>query len=132
MYFELNGETYSSGSSILITEVGAFNRETGYFNPDFSLVCVTSEVNSQCCRQRDGGNVGEWYLPDGSLVPRTRDDRDGDFTRSGYTHQVRLNHRNGALSPAGVYTCAVPGEDECGGKMYTATITLGKLHSCTI
>ena len=118
----MNGETYPSGSRILISDIG---RSSSTINPGSSLICMTSEVNSQCCRQSDGGNVGEWYFPDGSLVPRNRDNPDGDFTRTGFTQQVRLNRRNEATGPTGIYTCVVPREDGCGGQQYTANITIG-------
>ena len=117
---------YESGSSVLITEVGEFLSSTGTFFPDSSLVCVTSEVNSQCCRGRDGGNVGEWHFPDGSMVPRRNQAPMADFTRSGYTQQVRLSRRNDALSQVGEYSCRVPREDGCNGEMHVATISLGK------
>ena len=122
LYFELNGAVYQPGSSILITDVGTANSAA---DADMSLICVTSEVNSQCCRGSDGGNAGEWYFPDGSIVPRARNDPNGDFTRSGFTEQVRLNRRNDAAAPTGVYTCAVPREDGCPGPMHTAHVTLG-------
>ena len=128
LYFELNGVTYESGSSILITEVGEFLPSTGSFFPDSSLVCVTSEVNSQCCRRRDGGNVGEWHFPDGSMVPRRNDNPAimADFTRTAYREQVRLSRRNSALSPVGEYSCRVPREGGCDGEMHVGTISLGK------
>lgn len=121
LYFELNGEIYPSGSSVLITDIGVANSAN---NPGSSLVCVTSDINSQCCRGSDGGNVGEWYFPDGSTVLRRRENPGGDFTRSGFTEQVRLNRRNNAGGPTGVYTCAVP--RECGGQIHTANISLGE------
>ena len=105
---------------------------TGILNPDSALVCVTSEVNSQCCRNRDGRNAGEWHYPDGSLVPRNREDPMGDFGRSAYSQQVRLNRRNEALGPSGSYTCIVPREDGCGDMMHTASITLGELESVSV
>ena len=115
MYIKLNDEIYPSGSSILITDVST---AISAFNPGSSLVCVTSEVNSQCCRGRDRGNVGEWLHPDGSLVPRRNQDRGADFTRSGFKEEVRLNRRNSAIGPSGVYTCSVPSEPGCGDEVH--------------
>ena len=117
--------TYPSGSSVRLTEVGFFDTATGRAAPDSSLVCITSEVNTQCCRSRDGGNVGEWLFPDGSLVPRRGGNSGADFVRSGYIHQVRLSRNNDASGPLGTYTCTVPRRDGCGGLMHTAEITLG-------
>ena len=117
---------YPSGSNISITKVGAFTTSTGVASPDSSLVCVTSEVNPQCCRNRDGSNVGEWYYPDGSMVPRNRGNQNADFSRNGYAQQVRLNRRNDALGPVGEFTCKVPREDGCNDEMHVGIVSLGK------
>ena len=117
---------YPSGSHVTMSDIGAINPSNGAAVPGASLVCVTSEVNSKCCRNGDGGNIGEWFFPDGSKVPRNSGNSHRDFTRSGYTHQVRLNRRNGAMGPLGTYTCVVPREDGCEGLVHTAVITLGK------
>jgi hypothetical protein len=123
LYFELNGVRYESNSTILLTNIGDSRSTFSILDPGPSLVCMTHEVNTQCCRSRDGGNVGEWWFPDGSIVPRNRANQ--DYGRSGYTQQVRLNRRNNPLGPSGVWTCTVPG---CGGLEHIAYITLGKLH----
>ena len=109
------------GDTVLITAIG--DSET---DPDSSLVCVTSNVNTQCCRGRDGGNVGEWYLPDGTMVHRNSDAPSADFTRSGFTHQVRLNRRNNAMLPTGIYECRVPDSGEATASDVTAQITVGE------
>ena len=122
LYLELNGQTLSSGSRISITDIGVAN-PNNLLDTASALVCVTSEVNTQCCRRRDGGNVGEWYFPDGSIVPRSRNSRNGDFTRSGFTHQVRLNRKSDAMAPLGTYTCRVPDAGNS-AVVHTASITL--------
>ena len=124
LYFEFLGERYDSGDTIYISDIGISNFGTALLGPGSSLACVTSEVNSQCCRGSDGGNVGEWYFPDGTIVPRNRQSPGGDFTRSGYTEQVRLNRRNDAMGPTGTYTCRVP-DGENSGLIHEATIRLG-------
>ena len=125
LYFELGGVRYESGSTILITEVGESTSATSILFPDSSLVCVTAEVNTKCCRGRDGGNVGEWWFPDGRIVPRNRNSGGGDYSRSGFHQQVRLNRRNNALGPSGVWMCTVPREDGCEGIEHVANISLG-------
>ena len=107
-----------------ITNIGSGSSDS-ILDSGSALVCVTSEVNTRCCRRRDGGNVGEWHFPNGTVVPRRRASPDGDFTRTGYTHQVRLNRMNDAMGPVGTYTCTVP--DAENGKEYSATITLGEV-----
>ncbi len=114
----MNGTTYLSGATVPITGIGVIGEKYA----GLSLVCVTSTVNTVCCRGTDGGNVGEWHFPNGNIVPRNSDSPNGDFTRSGSTQQVRLNRRNNALSPSGVYTCVVPDGND--GVNHTANITL--------
>ena len=114
----LNGTTYSSGATVPITGIGVRYGN----NAGSSLVCVTSNVNTVCCRSTDGGRVGGWHFPNGSIVPRYSDSPNGSFTRSGFIHQVRLNRRNNALTPFGIYTCVVPDEND--GVNHTANITL--------
>lgn len=122
LYFTLSGNIYYSGDTVFITDIG----ESDPANPrnaDNSLVCETRHVNSQCCRESDGGNVGEWFFPDGSMVVRNRLSLtiDYEFTRSGYLQQVRLNRKStSALSPTGTYQCMVPSN----GIEYSASISI--------
>ena len=113
---------YLSGDIVLITDIGVVY--PGNPDPGSSLACNTANVNTHCCRQKDGGNVGEWYFPNSTIVPRNSHSPNGDFTRAGYTHQVRLNRRNNAMTPLGTYTCVVP--DMYNTMNHTATITLGE------
>jgi hypothetical protein len=66
--------------------------------------------------------VGEWFDPDGNLLPRFNRDRSASFSRSAYTHQVRLNRRNNAMSPIGLFECRVPPMG--GGALVVANITI--------
>ena len=72
------------------------------------LRCLTD--STQCCRGSDnpnGGPLGEWYFPDGTLVPDgTVSSR--DIFRNRGPSVVRLNRRNNAQSPTGVYRCEIP------------------------
>ena len=115
---------YQPNDTVLITDIGLSTLVGDRFDAGSSLVCITTNVNTNCCRGKDGGNVGEWYFPNGNIVPRNRDSPTGDFTRSGYTREVRLNRRNNAMTPLGTYTCVVP--DMNNTMNHTATITLGK------
>ena len=113
---------YLPGDTVLITAIG----DSGT-NPDSSLVCVTSNVNMNCCRGSDGGNVGEWYFPSGAIVPRRNSAApSANFTRSGFTHQIRLNRRNNATSPTGIYECRVPDRGASNASNATAQITVGE------
>ena len=87
-------------------------------------MCETTDVNTQCCT--DEGGVGEWFLPDGSMVLRNIDDpsRNTQIIRTGHDNQVRLNFRTHQTSPSGEYTCVVP---KTGGSVIqTAGIRLVK------
>ena len=123
LYFTLNGVVYLPGDTVLITDIGASEP----IIPRSSLVCNTTNVNSYCCAGRNnpnGGPLGNWYFPNGTIVPRFGASPNGDFTRTGFTYEVRLNRRNNAMTPLGTYTCVVP--DMNHAMNYTATITLGE------
>lgn len=71
--------------------------------------------------------MGEWHFPNGSIVRRNRYNSNGDFSRSGYAQQARLNRRNDVVEPTGTFTCRVLREVEegCEDIMHIANITLG-------
>ena len=125
LYFTFNGKILSPGDSVLITGIGP--QPANRNNSGSTLVCVTTNVNTACCRKNDNngettaaaGAVGEWYYPNGTQVPRP-DGNVVDFARIGFTHRVRLAREKGT-PPLGVYTCEVP---EPGGVNVTANITL--------
>ena len=117
LYFTLSGMVYIPGDTVLITSIDS----------ESPLVCVTSNVNLDCCRGIDGGNVGEWHFPDGTMVPRSSNaPSSANFTRTGFTHEVRLNRRNSAMSPTGIYECRVPDSGEATASVVTAQITVGE------
>ena len=72
------------------------------------------------------GMWGGWFFPNGSMVPRNRASPYGDFTRTGFTHQVHLNRRNNATIPLGNYTCVVPDMNNTMNHTATITLSLGK------
>ncbi len=138
----MSGIVYLPGATIPITDVGDSYPPGSGDNPTDpgpSLVCVTSNVNTMCCRGGDypgSGPVGNWLYPDGRIVIRNNDpnrnddpNRNGDITRSSHAQQIRLNRkRPDVMSPTGVYTCEVPdGSDNT--ITHRATITLQKYHS---
>ena len=99
---------YLSGESVVITDIG--EQQLDRPDPGSTLVCVTTNVNTQCCRGRDGGSVGDWFYPDGSMVPRSNNvgSSTNIFTRFGYTEHVRLGTVGTPTGPLGVYRCVVP------------------------
>ena len=112
---------YLSGDTVLISDIG----EAGFSSAEVaeartSLVCQTINLNITCCRGKDGNRAGDWHFPGGGLVPGNSGSPTADFTRSGYTQQVRLNRRNGAMTPTGVFECRVLDGDD----VFSASITL--------
>ena len=113
---------YLSGDTVLISDIG----EAGFSSAEVaeartSLVCQTINLNITCCRGTDGNRAGDWYFPGGGVVPVNSGSPTADFTRSGYTQQVRLNCRNGAMTPTGVFECRVLDGDVL---LASASITL--------
>jgi hypothetical protein len=125
LYFTLGSTVYLPGDTVLITDIEVFvgvPPGVDPVDPGTSLVCRTELVNTLCCRGADGGNVGEWFDPGGTQIPRFGRAITADFSRSAYTHQVRLNRRNNAMSPTGVFECRVPPMG--GGALVVASITI--------
>ena len=115
---------YLPGDTILITDIGSENTNDKS-DPRSSLVCNTTNVNTQCCRGQNnpsGGSRGEWYLPNGTRILNTPDT---NFSRTRYNQTVRLNRRNNVMSPTGVFTCEVP-NDADRTMNHTATITISE------
>ena len=73
-----------------------------------ALLCVTDLMH--CCRGIDtpglGGALGVWLYPNGTdvLLQESGD----DFYRDRGRSVVRLNRRNNAISPTGLYCCEIP------------------------
>ena len=117
----MNSTLYLPGDTIFIIDIGNTNTDD-FSDPGSSLVCVTTNVNTRCCTSADGGSKGEWLDPGGTRILNTPDT---NFYRTRYTQQVRLNRRNNAMSPTGVFTCEVP-NDADSTMPFTATITIGE------
>ncbi len=99
VYFTLRGTLYLPGTTVSITDVGDSYLTDNVVNQNdsgLSLVCVTSNVNTECCRSRDhpgpgDSSVGNWFYPNGTIVLGNSANPNGDFTRSSHTQQIRLN-----------------------------------------
>ncbi len=128
----MNGAVYLSGATIIITDVGDSHLPddlTNQVEPGSSLVCNTSNVNTNCCRGNDhpgSGALGDWFYPNGTIVLGNNVNPNGDFTRSSFAQQIRLNRKRPEVkSPTGVYTCEVPDGSNT-AIIHTANITLGE------
>ena len=91
-----------------------------------ALECHTDDTT--CCRGIDNPNGpgrGEWYYPDGTVVPPPGDGT--GFYRTRDYMVIRLN-RGSVLFPVGVYRCEIPGT---GGVNITRHITLSSAGKTT-
>ena len=98
MYLSLRNEVRSNNSNIFITDIGA--------GDDEALLCFTDLT--RCCRsfQANGIPLGEWFYPNGSVIDVS--DSGNNFYRNRGQSVVRLNQRNNAVSPTGLFCCEVP------------------------
>ena len=94
VYFELNGKVYPNNSIISLLEVG---------EDDSALLCKTDLTD--CCGTPPN-RLGEFYYPSGDIVPVRKVEQ--GFYRNRGVQEVRLNRREGVVSPAGKFRCEVP------------------------
>ena len=129
LYFMLNNTLILPGGSVLISDIGSHlgNRS----DPGSTLVCITTNVNTACCRKRDNNGetndtaraVGQWHYPNGTQVPHPSDGNVVDVVTISYTQQIRLGKAvSDSTPPLGVYTCQVP--DPSTGVRFTASFIL--------
>ena len=90
-----------------ITDIGEFRN---------ALLCITNL--SECCRQSyTGTSLRDWYYPNnGSIVEASFAGR--DFYRDRGPSVVRLNRRNNATSPTGIYQCKIPVNNQLSVDIY--------------
>ena len=112
----LGDMTYQNGESIPITDFG--DGSTPNLDP---LQCLTDNVNTACCRDMDGANIGEWHFPNGTIIVRKSGNDNAPFTRNGGAQTVFLNRRSYILGPTGPYECRVPDSE---GIVHTSIIYL--------
>ena len=94
------GKIYGNNSLFFINEIGRTNSSC-------ALQCVTDQ--GICCRQYYYMYIGEWYFPDGSIVPREDSATDFYRNRANNPGTVNLNRvSNAIISPTGQYCCHVP------------------------
>ena len=112
--------TYPANFQIPITDVG----ESTAAITGSALLCRT--YRTDCCGDGDGETrQGEWLYPNGVHV-RTIGSGD-DFYRNRGTGVVRLNRRNGATGPTGLYCCEVASVADPNA---TICINLSKISMC--
>ena len=110
------GVTFANNSVIDIQLVGE-----GFLTDSGALECHTDDTT--CCRGIDnlnGGGRGEWYYPDGTVVPPPGGVGYGFYRTRGHM-VIRMNRPLGPVPPTGIYTCVIPG---AGGDTTTRDIQL--------
>ena len=110
---------YANNSIIGINLVGEGYPGLPHITDGGALECHTDDTT--CCRgidNPDGPGRGEWYYPDGTVVPPPGGGT--EFYRTRQHKVIRLN-RIHDLSPTGVYRCEIPG---AGGVTIIRYITL--------
>ena len=122
LYFMLGTTIYLPGDSVFITDIG--DQPSDRSDPGLTLVCVTTNVNTACCRRRDNyyyydRPLGEWYFPNGTTVPSGAY---SDLYRVRFIYQMRLAKANSSTGPLGAYRCEVPDGET--GENVSATINL--------
>ena len=95
VYLFLKGVVYANNSFVTVTGIG---------EGDDSLKCITDHL--RCCR--DVG-LGEWYFPNGNMVPIPHSATSFYRLRSdGYVYLNRLN----ITHPVGQFCCVLPDATE--------------------
>lgn len=107
IYFELNGKIYLNNTAVSMSEIGEGNK---------ALHCKTDK--EECCGTVPN-RFGEFYYPNGVQIPIARQQH--GLYRDRGEQIVRLNRREGIISPMGTYRCEIPNAD---GKIVKIYITL--------
>ena len=90
----LGGHIHDNNSVVNISDIG---------ESDDALLCYTNASN--CCK-RPGQVAGEWYFPSEVAIKIFM--FGDDIYRDRAPSVVRLNRRNNATSPSGVFRCEIP------------------------
>ena len=109
--FVLKRASYSNGSAVLRTDIG---------ENDAALLCTTDR--DDCCHRDDGQAAGEFYFPDGTLVPVSGDYLTRTYYRNRISGAIRLNRRNNGVL-TGQFRCEIP---DASGILMNLFINIGK------
>ena len=124
LYFMLGNRTLLPGQSINITDIGG--QPIDRSDPGSTLVCITENVNTNCCRKIDTGgysSIGGWYLDNQPVLSLNAVWwlTTNAFVRVVNYRQVRLAAVGHPTGPVGNYTCSVP---DANGTIINATVSL--------
>ena len=93
--FVLGKKIYGNNSIVTVNDIA---------ENDSALLCYTNNV--ECCETDGLTGKGEWYFSSRTSVGTSVDG--GDFYRNRGPSVVRLNRRNNAMIPTGVFRCKIP------------------------
>ena len=115
VWFSLNCKTYQNNSIVSLEDIGEGN--------DTALRCITNLT--ACCRPpytgENGPGLGNWFFPNGTVVPSSG--TDGDIYRTRGQMVVYLNRRRGGV--AGIYRCDIPDSTNVTQSIYIGVYTAG-------
>ena len=95
----LNGTVIPNHGLVLLEDIGESDAQ--------SLLCLTNRTD--CCQppQSPGGEIGNWFFPNGSQVLNMGDG--WDFYRNRGPSVVRMHRRRGGVT--GIYYCKIPDDN---------------------
>ena len=86
-----------------------------------ALLCITNK--NTCCKLRSS-IIREWYFPNGSQVRLIGDG--ANLYRNRGPSVVRLNRRNKATSPTGIFQCEIPSAIQLSNIIYIGIYHVGQ------
>ena len=95
-YVSFTDQTQANHSYVDLSQVGDL------LEFDRHLQCHTDL--STCCSGVDGSHRGDWYFPNGTMLPFSGG---GDIFQDRNAQRIDLHRRNDANSPTGIYHCDI-------------------------
>ena len=119
---------YTSGVRLTLRGVQYHdNNIIDIFDVEENNLALTCQTDLRPCCRSSGFRAGEWYYPDGTVVPV--EGTGSDFYRNrGDDGTVRLNRRNNANHPTGIYHCEVPDENNITRTLHIGLLELNSGH----
>ena len=99
-YVSFMDQTLANNSYVDLSLVG-----DDFYGSD-SVRCHTNL--STCCSIHQGSHRGDWYFPNGTRLPFSRE---GDIIEQRIAKGVDIRRKNSATSPVGIYRCDIPTHD---------------------
>lgn len=112
VYLSLKGNVYPNNSVIFINEIGETDENSINPTQNDALQCITDK--SPCCRFFPN-TAGEWYFPNGTLIPEEGADSTPLYRNRGFDDGTVNLNRISTLStvsiPTGLFCCVLPDMD---------------------